>query len=109
MEVESNEAQPPAVKPSTSGTSSSSKKQNRVSKFIDELDKTNVSRNTAVLQLVRKRNDRKKYLDKARKQKERIRKLMKDLKTTETQIDLINGEIEKLHSVVAEGTDDESD
>ena len=65
---------------------------------------TRVSRGKARLDLARKMNERSRLVE-TRKQRQRLRKLAKNLETTEAQIQLANEDIKKLESVVEEGTD----
>ena len=82
----------------------------RVFAFLEQLAKeTSVSKGKARLELVRKLNERSRHIQKRRKQRDRMRRLAKDLETTEAQIQLVEGDITKLESVVEEGTDGEDD
>ena len=89
---------------------SKDKPQMRVFAFLEQLAKeTSVSKGKARLELVRKLNERSRHIQKRRKQRDRMRRLAKDLETTEAQIQLVEGDITKLESVVEEGTDGEDD
>ena len=57
---------------------------------------TNVSKGKASLELVRKMNERSRYIQKWRPQKERLRKMAKDLEITEAHIQLVDGDIKRL-------------
>ena len=82
----------------------------RVFAFLEQLAKeTSVSKGKARLELARKLNERSRHIQKRRKQRERMRRMAKDLETTEAQIQLVEGDITKLESVVEEGTDGEDD
>ena len=82
----------------------------RVFAFLEQLAKeTSVSKGKARLELARKLNERSRHIQKRRKQRDRMRRLAKDLETTEAQIQLVEGDITKLESVVEEGTDGEDD
>ena len=70
---------------------------------------TNVYKGKVRLELVRKMNERPRYIQKRRKQRERLRKMARHLKTTEAQIQLVDESIKKLQSVAEEGTDDEDE
>ena len=54
-------------------------------------------------------NQRLSLLQKRRKQRERMKKMAKDMETTEAQIQLVDEDIKKLNSVVEEGTDGEDE
>ena len=89
---------------------SKDKPQMRVFAFLEQLAKeTSVSKGKARLELARKLNERSRHIQKRRKQRDRMRRLAKDLETTEAQIQLVEGDITKLESVVEEGTDGEDD
>ena len=82
----------------------------RVFAFLEQLAKeTSVSKGKVRLELARKLNERSRHIQKRRKQRDRMRRLAKDLETTEAQIQLVEGDITKLESVVEEGTDGEDD
>ena len=80
----------------------------RVFAFLEQLAKeTSVSKGKARLDLARKLNERSRHIQKRRKQRDRMRRLAKDLETTESQIQLVEGDITTLESVVEEGTEDD--
>ena len=54
-------------------------------------------------------NERSRYIQQGRNKTERLRKLAKDLETTEAQIQLVDEGIKRLESVMEEGTDDEDE
>ena len=87
---------------------SNDKPQMRVFAFLEQLAKeTSVSKGKARLDLARKLNERSRHIQKRRKQRDRMRRLAKDLETTESQIQLVEGDITTLESVVEEGTEDD--
>ena len=96
-------------KPQPLNTTQHTPKQ-RVSAFLGQMAReTSVSKGKARLQLARKLNERTRHLQNRRKQRERIKKLTKDLQTTEATIQLIEEDIKKLESAVEEGTDGEDE
>ena len=82
----------------------------RVFSFLEQMAReTNVSKGKARLELARKLNERTRHLQKRRKQRERIKKMAKDLETTEAQIQLVEEDIQRLKIVFDEGTDGEDE
>ena len=82
----------------------------RVFQFLEKLAReTSVSKGKARLELAKKMNQRLSLLQKRRKQRERMKKMAKDMETTEAQIQLVDEDIKKLNSVVEEGTDGEDE
>ena len=82
----------------------------RVFAFLEQVAmETRVSKGKARLDLARKMNERSRLVEKRRKQRQRLRKLAKNLETTEAQIQLANEDIKKLESVVEEGTNGEDE
>jgi hypothetical protein len=74
------------------------------------MDQTYIQRPAKVrLELVRKLNERLRNVQKQRKQRERLRKMVKDLETTEAQIQLVDENIKRLESMIEEGTDGEDE
>ena len=81
-----------------------------MSEFVLELGAgTSVSSNAARLSLARASNKRKALKVKLRKQKERVRKLMKKVKTTEAEIYIVEQDIALYEEVTVAATDGESD
>ena len=71
----------------------------RVFAFLEQVAmETRVSKGKALLDLARKMNERSRLVEKRRKQRQRLRKLAKNLETTEAQIQLANEDIKKLES-----------
>ena len=71
----------------------------RVFAFLEQVAmETRVSKGKARLDLARKMNERSRLVEKRRKQRQRLRKLAKNLETTEAQIQLANEDIKKLES-----------
>jgi hypothetical protein len=81
-----------------------------VHSFLEQLaSETTASKGKARLELARKRNEKSRHVQRRRKQRERMRQMAKDLETTEAQIQLVEGDIKHLETVVEEGTDGEDE
>ncbi len=86
------------------------KPQKCVHSFLEQVAKeTTVSKGRARLELARKINERSRHVQRQRKQRERLRKLAKDLETTEAQIQLAEQDIKHLETVVEDWTDGEDE
>jgi hypothetical protein len=80
----------------------------RVFSFLGQIaQETRLTKGKAQLDLVRKRNEKVRNLQKRRKQRERLRKMAKNLEFTEAQLQLNDEDIKRLESFVEEGTDGE--
>jgi transcriptional antiterminator len=81
-----------------------------VHSFLHQLAvETKVSKSRLILQLARTKNERLKQITKRRKQRERLKTMVRDLETTEAQIQLLDETIRHLQAAHAEGTDGEED
>ncbi len=81
----------------------------RTHAFLEKLAMTTkVSKTKTSLELVRKTNERRRLLAKRRKQEERMKKMTKDLETTEAQLEIVNSDIQKLKALEEEGSEDEN-
>ena len=66
-----------------------------------------VSKNAANLKLIKKRNERSRILKKKRKQHERIREMIKKLRTTEAELFVVDETIKELEQEMDAGSNDE--
>ena len=61
------------------------------------------------LELARKLNERSKLVQKRKLQRQRIKKLAKELTTIEAQIQIVNSDIQRIEECVNTGSDNEDD
>ena len=61
------------------------------------------------LELARKLNERSKLVQKRKLQRQRIKKLAKELTTIEAQIQIVNSDIQRIEECVNTGSDNEED
>ena len=81
--------------------------QDETSNFLGSLTKVSVSKNAAFLKLARKQNERSRVIQKRRKQQERLRNMVKNLKTTDAELEILNKTINEIKVEIDRGSDDE--
>ena len=68
-----------------------------------------VSKCKSRLELARKMNERSKLIQKRKLQKQRIKRLIKELTTTAAQLELAESDIQRIEQNMNAGSDDEED
>ena len=81
--------------------------QDSTTHFLSSLERVSVSKNAAFTRLAKKKKEKSKILQKRRKQRNRIKELVKGMKTAEAELEIVKKTIFEIEREIEAGSDEE--
>ena len=81
--------------------------QDSTTNFLSSLERVSVSKNAAFTRLAKKKKEKSKILQKLRKQRNRIKELVKGMKTAEAELEIVKKTIFEIEKEIEAGSDEE--
>ena len=81
--------------------------QDSTTNFLSSLERVSVSKNAAFTRLAKKKKEKSKILQKLKKQRNRIKELVKGMKIAEAELEIVQKTIFEIEKEIEAGSDEE--